>query len=55
MSLINKTRIHLSKSYGLKFALFVVTVYRVIFATYTIIFALLLLQTIWPRLEFAQT
>lgn len=40
MSLINKTRIHLSKSYGLKFALFVVTVYRVIFATYTIIFAL---------------
>lgn len=37
MSLINKTRIHLSKSYGLKFALFVVTVYRVIFATYTII------------------
>lgn len=55
MSLINKTRIHLSKSYGLIFALFVVTVYRVIFATYTIIFALLLLQTIWPRLEFAQT
>lgn len=40
ISLINKTRIHLSKSYGLKFALFVVTVYRVIFATYTIIFAL---------------
>lgn len=40
MSLINKTRIHLSKSYGLKFALFVVTVYRVIFATHTIIFAL---------------
>lgn len=40
MSLINKTRIHLSKSYGLKFALFVVTVCRVIFATYTIIFAL---------------
>lgn len=42
MSLINKTRIHLSKSYGLKFALFVVSVYRVIFATYTctIIFAL---------------
>lgn len=40
MSLINKTRIHLSKSYGLKFALFVVTQYRVIFATYTIIFAL---------------
>lgn len=40
MSLINKKRIHLSKSYGLKFALFVVTVYRVIFATYTIIFAL---------------
>lgn len=38
--LINKTRIHLSKSYGLKFALFVVTQYRVIFATYTIIFAL---------------
>lgn len=36
MSLINKTRIHLSKSYGLKFALFVVTIYRVIFATYTI-------------------
>lgn len=40
MSLINKTRIHLSKSYGLKFALFFVTVYKVIFATYTIIFAL---------------
>lgn len=37
MSLINKTRIHLSKSYGLKFALFVVTVYRVIFATHTVL------------------